>query len=392
MKLRSETLRIGIFIEPVKVSDKTGISRYIIGLVESLVSLDKENTFYLYYQTNLVKKEILNWLNDQPNVRHRPLRFPHKWIGDRPRLWWQFYLPFRLYLDKIDVFHGPNHYVPLKGKIPSVVTIHDLAYYYMKVHGEGMDNILKQWTNQSMAKASRIVTVSRSTAIDCEKEGVPNKKLSVIYQGYEGASNPSIKRLDYSVTGLKGESLPFILFIGTIQPRKNIPNLLESFAEASKKIPHNLVIAGAPGDDSELVDKIILRHSLESRVIKLGYINDKQRSALYQHADLFVYPSKYEGFGLVILEAMSYGVPVITSNNSSLPEAAGEAAILVDSNSISQLATAIVDVCSNAYLREGLTILGRHQATKFNWTNCAKAMLNVYQEVALEQDLENKHC
>jgi glycosyltransferase involved in cell wall biosynthesis len=385
-------LRIGIYIEPVKVSDKTGISRYIIGLVESLVNLDKENTYYLYYQTSLVKRVTLNWLNDQPNVRHRPLRFPHKWLGDRPRLWWQFYLPFFLYIDKINVFHGPNHYVPLRGNVPSVVTIHDLAYYYMKVHGKGMDNILKQWTNQAMAKASKVVTVSRSTAIDCEKEGVLSKKLSVIYQGYEGASNTSIEKLDRSATGLKDKLLPFILFIGTIQPRKNIPNLIESFAQAAKKISHNLVIAGAPGDDSELVDKLILHHGLEGRVIMLGYISDKQRSALYQHADLFVYPSKYEGFGLVILEAMSYGVPVITSNNSSLPEAAGEAAILVDSNSISQLATAIVDVCSDPPLRESLTIRGKYQATQFNWTDCAKAMLNVYQEVALEQTLGNKPC
>jgi glycosyltransferase involved in cell wall biosynthesis len=385
-------LRIGIYIEPVKVSDKTGISRYIIGLVESLVNLDKENIYYLYYQTSLVKKESLNWLNDQPNVKHRPLRFPHKWLGDRPRIWWQIYLPFFLYTDKINVFHGPNHYVPLRGKVPSVVTIHDLAYYYMKVHGEGMDNILKQWTNQAMAKASKVVTVSRSTAIDCEKEGVPSKKLSVIYQGYEGASNPSIEKLDHSATGLKDKSLPFILFIGTIQPRKNIPNLIESFADAAKKIPHNLVIAGAPGDDSELVDKLILHHGLESRVIKLGYISDKQRSALYQHADLFVYASKYEGFGLVILEAMSYGVPVITSNNSSLPEAAGEAAILVDSNSISELATAIVAVCCDSSLSQSLTKRGKYQATQFNWADCAKAMLKVYQEVALEQTLGNKPC
>jgi glycosyltransferase involved in cell wall biosynthesis len=378
-------LRIGIYIEPVKASDKTGISRYIIGLVESLVNLDKENTYYLYYQTSLVKKETLNWLNDQPNVRHRPLRFPHKWLGDRPRLWWQFYLPFFLYTDKINVFHGPNHYVPLRGNVPSVVTIHDLAYYYMKVHGEGMDNILKQWTNQAMANASKVVTVSRSTAIDCEKEGVPSKKLSVIYQGYEGANNPSIGKLDHSATGLKDKSLPFILFIGTIQPRKNIPNLIESFAKIVNQVPHNLVIAGAPGDDSELVDKLILRHGLESRVIKLGYISDIQRSALYQHAELFVYPSKYEGFGLVILEAMSYGLPVITSNNSSLPEAAGEAAILVDADSTSQLSEAIKTVCLDNSLRDKLKGLGIEQSLRFTWEDCAKSMLALYIETAKER-------
>ena len=135
-------MRIGIYIEPVKVSDKTGISRYIIGLVEALINLDKHNIYYLYYQTDLLNRQNIDWLNNYSNIRHKPLRFPHKWLGDRPRIWWQFYLPFRLYLDKIDVFHGANHYVPLSGNVPSVVTIHDLAYYYMNVHGEGMDRVL----------------------------------------------------------------------------------------------------------------------------------------------------------------------------------------------------------------------------------------------------------
>lgn len=375
-------MRIGIYIEPVKVSDKTGISRYIIGLVESLVSLDKDNIYYLYYQTNLLNKEVVDWLNDCPNVRHKPLRFPQKWLGDRPRLWWQFYLPFVLYLNKIDVFHGPNHYVPLKGKVPSVVTIHDLAYYYMNVHGEGMDRILKQWTNQAMAMATKVVSVSKSTANDCQKEGVPNSKLAVIYQGYEGADMASVEKLDYNATCLADDSTPFILFIGTIQPRKNIPCLIESYAQICHQIPHNLVIAGAPGDDSQLVDELINQHDLATRVIKLGYISDKQRSALYQHAEVFVYPSKYEGFGLVILEAMSYGLPVITSDNSSLPEAAGEAAILVDADSISQLAEAMKEVCSDASLRESLISRGRHQATRFTWKDCATAMLKVYEDTA----------
>jgi glycosyltransferase involved in cell wall biosynthesis len=385
-------LRIGIYIEPVKVSDKTGISRYIIGLVESLVSLDKDNIYYLYYQTNLLNKEVIDWLNDCPNTRHKPLRFPQKWLSERPRLWWQFYLPFVLYLDKIDVFHGPNHYVPLKGKIPSVVTIHDLAYYYMDVHGEEMDRILKQWTNQAMATATKVVTVSKSTAKDCQKEGVSNNKLSVIYQGYEDADKTTVEKLDFSATHLADKSIPFILFIGTIQPRKNIPCLIQSFAEICQQIPHNLVIAGAPGNDSQLVDELIIRHGLESRVIKLGYISDKQRSALYQHAEVFVYPSKYEGFGLVILEAMSYGVPVITSDNSSLPEAAGGAAILVDANSMSQLAKAMKDVCTDASLRESLAIRGRQQSTQFTWINCATAMLQLYEDTALKTTLRDEPC
>jgi glycosyltransferase involved in cell wall biosynthesis len=375
-------LRIGIYIEPVKVSNKTGISRYIIGLLETLTLIDTNNTYYLYYQTDLLNKQTINWLSNCPNVVHRPLRFPHSWLGDHPRLWWKFYLPFFLYLDKIDVFHGPNHYVPLGGNVPSIVTIHDLAYYYMNVHGEGMDRVLKDWTNQAMAKAAKVVAVSKSTANDCEKEGVPADKLTVIYQGYNGADDATVETLSYHLTQLPDSSMPFILFIGTIQPRKNIPYLLESFAQISAQVPHNLVIAGAPGEDSEIVDKLITKHQLASRVIKLGYISDEQRSALYQHAEVFVYPSKYEGFGLVILEAMSYGVPVITSNNSSLPEAAGEAAILVNADSPTDLAEAMKKVCLDGSLRENLTIKGLEQALHFTWLDCAKSMLALYKDTA----------
>jgi len=375
-------LRIGIYIEPVKVSDKTGISRYIIGLVETLIQLDKHNTYYLYYQTNVFNKHTIDWLDTAPNVVHSPLRFPHNWLGERPRLWWQYYLPFFLQLDRIDVFHGPNHYVPLGGNVPSIVTIHDLAYYYMNVHGEGMDRVLKQWTNQAMAKATKVVAVSQSTAADCEKEGVPSDKLSVIYQGYESADDATVKTLDYSLTQLPDSSTPFILFVGTVQPRKNIPCLVDSFAKISHQIPHNLVIAGAPGEDSQIVDDLIAQHGLTDRVIKLGYISDEQRSALYQHAEVFVYPSKYEGFGLVILEAMSYGVPVITSNNSSLPEAAGDAAILVEANSVTQLAEAIKQVCLDSKLREKLIIRGLNQATRFTWKDCATSMLALYKDTA----------
>ncbi|KXI28507.1 glycosyltransferase family 4 protein [Paraglaciecola hydrolytica] len=371
-------MRVGIYIEPVKVSNKTGISRYIIGLVESLTLLDQDNEYYLYYQTSILKKQQMDWLATCPNVIHKPLRFPDTWLSEHPRIWWQYYLPLCLHIDKIDVFHGPNHYVPLSGDIPSIVTIHDIAYYYMNVHGEGIDRILKQWTNQSMLKATKVVTVSRSTALDCEKEGIGKNKLSVIYQGFENANQATVKALSLTLTKLPDCSIPYILFVGTIQPRKNIPHLIESFASICLQIPHNLVLAGAPGDDSSAVEKLIVKHNLQNRVIRLGYIDDEQRSALYQHAELFVYPSKYEGFGLVILEAMSYGVPVITSNNSSLPEAAGEAAVLVDADSTSELAEAMRNLCLDYKLRERLISRGHQQVLKFTWEDCAKTMLDLY--------------
>jgi glycosyltransferase involved in cell wall biosynthesis len=370
-------LRIGIYIEPVKASDKTGISRYIIGLVESLVNLDKENTYYLYYQTSVVKKEALNWLNDLPNVKHRPLRFPHKWLGDRPRLWWQFYLPIFLSIDKINVFHGPNHYIPLKGKIATVLTIHDLAYYYMEVHGEGMDKILKNWTNQNLQAADLVVAISDSTASDCVKEGVDKKKVKVVYQGFESKHQIIAKKIKDNHSPIS-ITRPYILFIGTIQPRKNVLYILEGFARIADDVPHTLVLAGAPGESSQSVKDKIEQLNLHNRVILTGYISDNERHFLYENADIFLYPSKYEGFGLVLLEAMSYGLPVITANNSSMPETAGNAAILVDEHDASTLAKAIMDLINDTHLKQRLVNLGYQRIKEFKWETCAQNMLEIY--------------
>jgi len=372
-------MRIGIYIEPVKVTSKTGISRFIIGLIEALVKLDSENQYYLYYQADFFKNNDLNWLNDAANIKFRPLYFPKNWLGEHPTLWWKYYLPLNIILDKIDVFHGPNHYIPLKGNIPTIVTIHDLAYYYMTVHGEGLDAVLKKWTNEAMQVADLVVAVSQSTAIDCQREGVDKNKIQVVYQGYE---SQVVQKMDIASNAPPIFVTPYLLFIGTIQPRKNINYIIESFAKLVKTIPHNLILAGAPGESFSRVKARITELSINDRVIILGYISDNERTALYQHAELFIYPSKYEGFGLVVLEAMSYGVPVITANNSSLPEAAGDAAILIDPQDTEALPLAIQSVINDKHLRESMIQKGFIQSKKFSWEQCALEMLNLYKRTA----------
>jgi glycosyltransferase involved in cell wall biosynthesis len=362
-------LKIGIYIEAVKVSSKTGISRHIIGLVEALVKENSGNIYYLYYQTNLFEKVKLNWLRDLQNVRLRPLPFPSTWIAEHPTLWWKYYLPLKVWQDSIDVFHGPNHFIPLAGKTAKVVTIHDLAYYYMNVHGEGIDRVLKNWTNQAMLKADVVVTVSQSTANDCIKEGIPRDKVKVVYQGFEPAMSDG--------DTVKGER-PYILYVGTIQPRKNVEYIVQSFSKVKGSIPHDLILAGAPGDSISAVVKLINDLGLKDRVTLTGYISDERRHLLYKYADIFVYPSKYEGFGLVLLEAMSYGIPVITTSNSSLVEAAGNAALYCDGQNISSFVDALNLLVSNKEIKEDLIRKGYEQIKKFTWKNCAQQMLSIY--------------
>ncbi|MCF2947752.1 glycosyltransferase family 4 protein [Paraglaciecola aquimarina] len=378
-------LKIGIYIEAVKVSSKTGISRHIIGLVEALVNENSLHEYYLYYQIDLFEKETLNWLNEVPQVTLRPLRFPNKWIAEHPTLWWKYYLPLNIWKDKIDVFHGPNHFIPLSGNTAKVVTIHDLAYYYMEVHGEGLDRVLKNWTNKAMDIADKIITVSQSTADDCIKEGAPTDKVKVVYQGFEPAI--ILENETEQETPVK----PYILYVGTIQPRKNVEYIVQSFAKVKDNIPHDLILAGAPGDSIAAVNKLISDLKIQDRVTLTGYISDERRHLLYKHADMFVYPSKYEGFGLVLLEAMSYGIPVITASNSSLMEAAGDAALYCDGTTTSSLVEAINQLSSNDKLRNKLIENGYQQIKKFTWKTCAVQMLTIYELAITERQSHKKN-
>jgi glycosyltransferase involved in cell wall biosynthesis len=173
----------------------------------------------------------------------------------------------------------------------------------------------------------------------------------------------------------------FILFVGTLEPRKNIIRLLEAYARIKDKLPHKLVIAGTKGWLYQPIFEAVKRLSLRNNVIFLGYVDDGNLPALYNLADLFVYPSIYEGFGLPVLEAMACGIPVITSNVSSLPEVAGDAAVLVDPYNVKELAGAMKHVLTNASLRKQVINKGFQQAKNFSWKKCARETLKVYEEV-----------
>ncbi len=374
-------MRVGIFVEVVKAQFHTGISRYVKKLVETLVSQHHSDvTFYLYYQRKPGEQK-LDWLSDNKQVRHRPLWTPVDLLSEHPSVWWKYYLPLVMKLDRLDIFHGPNHTVPVKSKIPSVLTIHDIAYFYMKVHGEGLDRMLKRTTIENMANATHIVAVSQSTANDIIREGAAAEKTSVIYQGYEpnpGDASEATSIMNQPITSMP----PYLLFIGTVQPRKNVEYLVDEFAKISSKIPHTLIIAGAPGESQRAVEQKITEYGLGERVLLTGFISDEERHTLYKHADAFLYPSLYEGFGLVILEAMSYGVPVITGNNSSLPEAAGDAGIKVDITIQGAFGEAILKLINDPQLKEELIEKGLTHCHSFGWEESARQMMALYRQLA----------
>lgn len=375
-------MKIGLYVELLKVSSQSGISRHIKGLVQALMELDDEHEYLLYFQAPLFGKIPTFDCPTSANVRLRPVRFPERWLADRPRVWWDIYLPWILTLDRIDVFHGPNHFIPTRGRFKKVITIHDLAYFYMNVHGAGMDRILQSWTRKCLQAADKVVAVSDATKRDCIQEGVPESNIQTIYQGFESKEayqfSPHEKEAAQQQMALPQH---YLLFIGTLQPRKNLAFLLEAFAKVAHEIPHQLVLAGAKSDSYQELLAQAKQLGVEERVIFTGYVSDLERVVLYENASVFIYPSQYEGFGLVLLEAMSYDVPVITTNISSLPEVGGDAAAYIELDDVESFAITIKEIACTDSVRQSLIEKGRLRQTAFLWEDTAKNTLSLYREL-----------
>jgi glycosyltransferase involved in cell wall biosynthesis len=238
---------------------------------------------------------------------------------------------------------------------------------------------------QSLRKADGIIAVSRSTALDLRQLfNIDRDRVNVIYNGFDVSKIPLKRRAIETIAKFK---LPkrYFLFVGTIEPRKNIIMLLRTFKQL---LEHDsecndvvLVLAGQPGYHHEEVMQAIFDLKLKRNIRYLGYVTHNEKVELLKHALGFVFPTLYEGFGLPVLEAMALGVPTITSNNSSMPEIVGKAAVLVDPKDQTALARAMKDFLHKPSLTQRLHIAGPKQAANFSWETCASQTMAVYKKV-----------
>ncbi|KKP85742.1 MAG: Glycosyl transferase group 1 [Candidatus Roizmanbacteria bacterium GW2011_GWA2_35_8] len=291
-------------------------------------------------------------------------------------LWSQIFLPFRLYRKKdIDVFYSPAHYLPRFCPVPQVVTIHDLAYLFFPQDFLKKDLYqLKFWTKYSIDSAKRIIAVSKTTKKDLMNSyHIPSSKIKVIYNGYEKKHLLSESKLKTDLT-----KNPYILYVGTLQPRKNITTLIKAFSRLKLLYPETkLVIAGKKGWLYDKIYRSVDKLGMEDDVYFADFVTDNQLVFLYKNAFCFVIPSLYEGFGIPTLEAMSFSCPVISSFSSSLPEIAGNAALYFDPNNHYDLVEKIKTLKENPILREKLIKNGKERIKKFSWDTCAKETLEV---------------
>jgi glycosyltransferase involved in cell wall biosynthesis len=286
---------------------------------------------------------------------------------------------------KVDIIHSPESSTPFtKLSNKKIITVHDIIpFYFPETFTKVTEYRYKLLLQRAINSSDRIITVSENTKNDLiNKFKIPEDKIRVIPL----AANENFRKLDENETSkIKSKyniNFPFILYVGTLEPRKNIPNLLNAYYKLKKQgINHKLVIAGGKGWKYKEIFETIEKLNLQNEVIFTGYVPDEDLPGFYNAADLFVYPSLYEGFGLPPLEAMQCGTPVITSNTSSLPEVVGAAGITVNPYDVDELANKMYEVLTNEDLRKEMSKKGLERAKLFSWKKCAEEHLKVYEEV-----------
>ena len=350
-----------------------GLGHYIDGLLNGLASIDQENQYTIFRSRKDRRVSSL-----PPNFRTRPLWTPchHRWE--------QVALPAELALSNLDVLHSPDFIPPLRRRCRSVITVHDLAFIR---YPEYLTPDALRYYGQirsAVKSADLIIAVSQNTKVDLsELLAVPPAKVRVVYE----AASPLYRPLNGGSAAIP-ESVqalpqPYLLFVGTLEPRKNVPALLQALARIKAQrgpLTPRLVLAGARGWLYQGALELVGKLGLSEETVLFGPATPQELLWLYNRAEAMVLPSFYEGFGLPLVEAMACGTPVITSRTSSLPEVAGNAALLVEPEDSDGLAEAICRVLDEAPLRAQLRQAGLRQAAQYDWAKTARATLEVYRE------------
>jgi glycosyltransferase involved in cell wall biosynthesis len=355
---------------------RAGIGQYTLRLAEALASIDRSNSYVL-----LQSRKDRGCLVKGANLTRRTM-----WTPPHHR-YEQVLLPLELSLVNLDLLHCPDFIPPFRRRCPAVITVHDLAF--LRFPGLLTDESQAYYgqINHAVQNADHIIAVSQSTKHDLVSlAGADERKITVVYEAAAPLFRPApsdVVRAARDRHGIQGD---YILFVSTIEPRKNIPFLLQAYARlrdcwhGPQDMPR-LVVVGNKGWLYDRIFTVMGQLGLTSSVICTGGVPLEDLPALYSGALFYILPSLYEGFGLTVLEAMSCGTPVITSNTSSLPEVAGDAAVLVDPQDIVGLATSMQRLCQDAALRREMGERGLAQAARFSWERAARETLAVYKAV-----------
>lgn len=381
--MSNDARRIGLNAHLLNLSGNyrsAGINGYIYHLLQHLTP-----------STDLAYTVFLSEPRAREHFKHLALalsRLPtHK---PSVRIFWeQFIQPIALRREGIDLVHALAFAGPLAISIPWIATVYDLSFVRYPQSFNRVNRLYLTWAvRQSVRRANRVIAISESTKRDLvQMFGAKADRVSVVYCGVD----PAFMRQRHQTELMEfcqRRNLPekMILHVGTIEPRKNIVRLIRAFARAKRaaRLPHQLVLIGARGWKYAEVDAAIEQEEMANDVVFAGYVPQSELPLWYHAADLFVYPSLYEGFGLPPLEAMACGVPVVTSNASALPEVVGDAALQVSPEDETAIADAIVRALTDQPLREQMIERGIQQSKRFSWERAGQATMALYRTVLEE--------
>lgn len=364
-------MRIAIDASRATVRQRTGTENYALHLICHLLQLNAKHQFDLYFRDPPPD----DLMPAYPNVMQHVIPLP--------RMWTHLRFAAQLWRTRPDVTWVPAHTLPRFFPGRAVVTVHDLGYkYFPEAHPDRERRYLEWSTRYSARRATRIMADSQATRDDLVKfYGIEPQKIHVVYPGVDEALQPIRDQEKLAAVRRRyGLSKRYLLFIGTLQPRKNIARLVQAFAHWQKNSSHKDILLALGGKAGWLYDSTWIADVENVKV--LGYVQDEDRAALYSGALGLVLPSLFEGFGFPVVEAMRCEIPVLCANTSSLPELAGDAAILVDPLNIEHITEGIHHLVENNGLRAELIERGKRQAQKFTWENAARAALEVLEEAA----------
>jgi glycosyltransferase involved in cell wall biosynthesis len=360
----------------------TGNEVYVRNLLENYARLDRENQFYAYVCSEYAASEV-------------PNRFVKKSVSANPFYRLGFDLTRRVVIDKPSLLHV-QYTAPPVCPVPVVVSVHDVSYLERPEYFTAPRRLQLQATvAYSVKRAARILTVSEFSSKRIQSAyGISPDRIEVIYNAVSPHFRPTSSKDSFETISEKfGVQAPFVLSVGDLQPRKNQIGLIAAFEELIRhypELPHQLVLVGKKTWFAPRVHEAAMRSAVAHRIHFTDFVNDEDLLHLYNAAELFVYPSFYEGFGLPIIEAQACGCAVACSNTTAMPEVADSAALTFDPNSQSEILKSMRDLLLDPDLRQRMGRMGLKNASRFSWQKAARQTLEVYYEVSGKKRKKSK--